>query len=134
MHLSPGEPGVDYSIEVSANPLEPALGETVELRCRVGDSSQSRWANGVVSRGSNLIWTEGGVKDWSKYNGRELISNSTAGEAILRIANFSHLDYGVYSCRCVNDFTYLQYKVCGGDEGLPTHCSAAAELRLLPPG
>ena len=132
--VSSGEPGLGYSIEVSTEPLVPALGETLELRCRVNDSSLDQWTNGVFTRGSKLMWSEGGARDWSEYNGRDLINDFTAGEAILRIANFSVADYGLYRCRCVNDFTFLQYELCGGSDGLETHCSAATELHLLPTG
>ena len=134
VRLYSGEPGLGYSIEVWTEPPVPALGETVELKCGVGDTYRDEWSNGVVSRGSKLVWSEGGVRVWSEYNGRDLISDFTAGETVLRIANLSVADYGVYRCRCVNDFTFLQYELCGGTNGVPTHCSAATELQLLPTG
>lgn len=135
--LGPGPPElVEYDIEVYAEPAIPVLGEAVELHCRVGEllTALTQWKNSVVSSGSRLSWSEGGVTDWSTYAGRELVYNHTTGEAVLRISNFSLRDYGVYECNCVNDFSYLQYEVCGGHDGLPTHCSATSRLQILPSG
>ena len=132
--LCPGSPGLEYDIEVYAEPAVPVVGETVELHCRVGGSSLDRWENSVVSSGSRLSWSEGGVTDWSAYAGRELVYDHTTGEAVLRISNFDLRDYGVYECNCVNDFTYLQYEVCGDHDGIPTHCSATSILQILPSG
>ena len=135
MCLSPDEPAeLGLAIEVSAEPPAPVPGEPVELRCRVSDSSWSQWADGVASSGSTLTWSEGGLAEWAEYEGRELIHDSAGGETILRIANFTVGDFGLYRCRCVNDFSYLQYEVCGGTGGLATYCSATTELHLLPLG
>ena len=134
VRLSSGEPGLGLSIEVSVNPPVPVVGERAELRCRVSDSSLSDWTDVVVSSGSTLAWSEGGLTDWSLYQGREQVHDSAARETILRISNFTARDYGLYTCRCINDFSYIQYEVCGGRDGLATHCSAATELELVPSG
>lgn len=123
---------MNYSTEVSVEPLTLELGKSVELRCGVSQSSLSQWRNSVTSNGSRLTWSEGGVT--SLVAGRELVYNDAAGEVVLRISNFSIEDYGVYRCQCVNNFSYLQYEVCGRHEGLPTHCTATREVKLLPSG
>lgn len=125
-------PGTGKDIEVSVDNL--VLGETVDLRCRIRNFSRSQWEDDVAASGSRLIWTEGGIADWSEYEGRELIYDSTAGELILRISNFTINDYGIYRCRCHNNFTYVQYKTCGDTDGLANFCSDPEELTILPSG
>ena len=114
-------------------PATPVLGEAVELRCGVGELSSNQWESSVVSSGSKLTWSEGGVTDWSVYAGRT-VTNTLEGHTIFRIFNFTVEDYGVYKCQCINDFTYAQYESCGGQSGLPTHCSASKEIYILPSG
>lgn len=105
----------------------------MELGCRVRKPFLHQWRTSVISAGSKLTWSEGGVLDWTAYRGRNLTYDSSQGEVILRISNFSIEDYGVYKCQCINDFTYLQYEICGGTDGLATHCSSATEKYLQPP-
>lgn len=62
----------------------------------------------------------------------DMIYNHTTGEAVLQISSFTIADYGAYTCQCVNEYTFSQYKACGGHDGLPTHCSAPREVDLLP--
>ena len=127
---------MNYGIEISTDPSSPELGRALELKCSVSQSSLEQWKISVVSSGSNLAWSEGSVRNWTAYHGREVIYNNTVGEVVLRISNFSIEDYGVFRCHCVNDFTFLQYEECGEIEvrsrGLPTHCSASKEIQLLP--
>ena len=131
--LSCGEPAeLSYDIQISLQPPVPVVGERLELRCSVGGASIKQWQSGVASEGSKLTWSEGGVTDWTAYSGREFVYDSGRGEAVLRISNFSIEDYGVYKCHCINDFTYLQYEICGGIHGLTTHCSAPIETYLQP--
>lgn len=121
-HL-PGEDGRDVVTAIIVDPSTPELGRPVELRCSISQSSL-----GLAQRnGSKLTWNErGGTKRTAE------IYNRTTGEAVLRISNFSIADYGVYTCHCVNEYTFLQYETCGGHEGLPTHCSTPLEVELLP--
>ena len=135
----------DYVTEVTMDPplnmMEPStslLGMMVELKCRVNPQSSSssplQWSSSVTSRGSKLQWSEGGVTVTGTER-RNLIHNPSAAEVVLQISNFSSVDYGVYRCECVNDFSYPQFKICGDPFGLPTHCAAASErFYLLPPG
>ena len=134
--LQLGEPGLNYGIEISADPASPELGRPLELKCSVSQSSLQQWKASAVSSGSNLTWSEGPVTNWTAYHRREVIYKNTVGEVVLRISNFSIEDYGVFRCHCVNDFTLLQYEECGeampAIRGLPTHCSATREIQLLP--
>ena len=136
---------MDYVTKVSMEPplymmeqTTSLLGTTVKLKCRVSPQSSSssplQWSSSVTSRGSKLQWSEGGVTVTGTA-GRKLIHDSSAAEVVLQISNFSSVDYGVYRCECVNDFSYPQFKICGDPFGLPTHCAAASErFYLLPPG
>ena len=111
---------------ITVDPSTPELGKPVELRCSISQSSLSL----AQRNGSKLTWREGGGTGWRAE--REMTYNGTTGEAVLLISNFSIADYGVYTCHCVNEYTFLQYETCGGHDGLPTHCSTPLEVDLLP--
>lgn len=122
----PGDDGLKIMTAITLDPSTPSLGSPMELRCS-SSLSQAQWTNSITSRGSKLTWNEAGTA-----RERDVIYNNRRGEAVLRISNFTIADYGVYTCLCVNNFTFVQYEMCGTSQGLPTHCSAPNKVDLLP--
>ena len=108
-----------------AEPRSPlALGSTVELHCSANSSS--------LRHSASLLWFEGAAP--IAGSDRRLLAETQCG-VTLTIVNFSAVDYGRYSCRCVNNYTQteLDAVVQAGDT-VEAFCShpAAGELDLLP--
>lgn len=106
----------------------------MELVCRVTAEALVSWRNGVAAFNSSLQWSDGGVAAVREGQGRDLVYDQRRGEIVLRIHNLSAADYGVYQCQCVNEYSYSQFRSCGGPSGIPTYCAHTEEIAILPPG
>ena len=115
-----------HILEVSLNSTsigrEDLLGHTIDLTCSLINSSEVQLYN-------TLQWLDGELPI-KQSSGREIIRCGTS--ITLRFLNFSLLDFGMYRCRCVNLFSFEEYK--GENYNIMPFCSHPSNITLLPEG